>query len=152
MILIDEEGKALGKVNRDQAMYLAYQAEADLVLLNESQNPPIAKIMDYGKFLYTQQKQLAKQKAKAHEVEIKEVRLGIKIGDHDLQVKEERIKKFFASGDKVKVTVQLRGREMIFQDRVRSMLEKIKIATGGTFETSVERMGNRFSAVLTKAK
>lgn len=108
--------------------------------------------MDYGKHLYTLQKQIAKQKAHAHEVEIKEVRLGVKIGDHDLMVKENRIKKFFADGDKVKVTIQLRGREMIFQDRVRALMDRIKLDTGGVAETNVERMGNRFSAVLTKAK
>lgn len=131
---------------------MAYQAESDLVLLNESQNPPIAKIMDYGKYLYNQQKQLSKQKAKTHETTIKEVRMGIKIGDHDLAVKEGRIKKFFEQGDKVKVTIQLRGREMIFQDKVKTLLERIKTDTNGVFETMPERMGNRFSAILTKSK
>lgn len=131
---------------------MAYQAETDLVLINEHQNPPIAKIMDHGKYLYNLQKQIAKQRAHAHEVEVKEVRLGVKIGDHDLKVKEDRIKKFFAAGDKVKVTIQLRGREMIFQDRVRALMDKIKLDTGGTSETNVERMGNRFSAVLIKSK
>ncbi len=131
---------------------MAYQAETDLVIINENQNPPVAKLMDYGKHLYTLQKQIAKQKAHAHEVEIKEVRLGVKIGDHDLLVKENRIKKFFAAGDKVKVTIQLRGREMIFQDRVRALMDRIKLETGGVAETNVERMGNRFSAVLIKSK
>lgn len=108
--------------------------------------------MDYGKYLYNLQKQIAKQKAHSHEVEIKEVRMGIKIGDHDLKVKEDRIKKFFTSGDKVKVTIQLRGREMIFQDRVRALMDKIKLDTNGVSESDVERMGNRFSTVLIKSK
>lgn len=151
-MLIDEEGKPLGKVSIDQALYLSYQADSDLVLLNEAQNPPIAKIMDYGKYLYTQQKQLAKQKAKTHETTIKEVRMGIKIGDHDLGVKIGHIKKFFEQGDKVKVTIQLRGREMIFQDKVKALMERIKTESNGAYETSPERMGNRFSVVLTKAK
>ncbi len=152
VMLIDEEGKVLGKVGIDQALYLAYQAETDLVLLNETQNPPIAKLMDYGKHLYNLQKQISKQKAKSHETTIKEVRMGIKIGDHDLEVKEGRIKKFFAAGDKVKVTIQLRGREMIFQDRVRALMNRIMTDTNATSETSLERMGNRFSAVLIQSK
>jgi translation initiation factor IF-3 len=151
-MLIDDEGKSLGKVGIDQALYLAYQAETDLVLINENQNPPIAKIMDYGKHLYNLKKQVAKQKAKSHDSVIKEVRMGIKIGDHDLAVKVGRIKKFFAAGDKVKVTIQLRGREMIFQDRVRALMDKIKTESGGVSENDVERMGNRFSVVLIKSK
>ena len=150
--MIDENGKTLGAVNRDQALYLAYQADMDLVLIGENQKPPIAKIMDYGKHLYTLQKQIAKQKAHAHEVEIKEVRMGLKIGDHDLAVKTGRIKRFFEEGDKVKVTIQLRGREMIFQNRVQDLLEKIRVETGAVYEKGMERTGNRFSAVLTKAK
>ena len=142
----------MGKVGIDQALYLAYQNDTDLVLLNESQNPPIAKLMDYGKHLYNLQKQVAKQKAHSHEMTIKEVRMGIKIGDHDLAVKEGRIKKFFEQGDKVKVTIQLRGREMIFQDRVRALMDKIILDTHSVSETSLERMGNRFSAVLIKSK
>lgn len=108
--------------------------------------------MDHGKYLYNLQKQVAKQKAHSHEVEIKEVRLGIKIGDHDLEVKEARIKKFFFAGDKVKVTIQLRGREMIFQDRVRALMERIKLDTDATSEGDMGRMGNRFSAVLIQSK
>lgn len=123
-----------------------------MVLINEDQNPPIAKLMDHGKYLYNLQKQVAKQKAHSHEVEIKEVRLGIKIGDHDLAVKEARIKKFFTAGDKVKVTIQLRGREMIFQDRVRALMERIKLDTEAVSEGDMGRMGNRFSAVLIQSK
>jgi translation initiation factor IF-3 len=108
--------------------------------------------MDYGKYQYNLQKQVAKQRAHSHEVAVKEVRMGIKIGDHDLSVKEGRIKKFFDEGDKVKVTIQLRGREMIFQDRVRALMDKIKLDTGGSGESDVERMGNRFSVVLIKSK
>jgi len=139
-------------VGLDQALYLAYQLDTDLVMINENQNPPIAKLMDYGKHLYNLQKQISKQKARSHETEIKEVRMGIKIGDHDLAVKIGRIKKFFDAGDKVKVTIQLRGREMIFQDRVKALIEKIKLESGGVGESDVERMGNRFSTVLIKSK
>lgn len=108
--------------------------------------------MDYGKYLYNLQKQIAKQRAHVHEVEIKEVRLGVKIGDHDLQVKENKITKFFNQGDKVKVTIQLRGREMIFQNRVRALMDRIITDTNAIAEGDMGRMGNRFSVVLNKAK
>lgn len=151
-MLIDEEGVALGKVSRDQALYLAHDAGLDLVMLNANQVPPLAKIMDYGKHLYAQQKQESKQKAHAHQTELKEVRLGIKIGDHDLEVKEAQIIKFLARGDRVKVSLQLRGREMMFRDRVATFLEKIRIDTGSIFERPLERLGNRFSTILIKSK
>lgn len=152
VFLIDEEGKTLGKISRDQALYLAYDAGVDLVLLNEAQNPPLARLMDYGKYLYSQQKQESKQKAHSHQTELKEVRMGVKIGQHDLEVKEGMIKKFLERGDRVKVTIQLRGREMIFKDRVNDLLEKIRIDVHGVFETPLERLGNRFSTVLIPSK
>lgn len=108
--------------------------------------------MDYGKYLYAQQKQLSKQKAKTHETELKEMRLGIKIGQHDLEVKESAIKKFLERGDRVKVTVQLRGREMMFKDKVPAFLEKVKSETGAELEKPLDRLGNRFSIVLIKKK
>lgn len=152
VLLIDEEGKALGKVSRDQALYLAHETGLDLVLLNPNQNPPLARIMDYGKYLYSQQKQESKQKANAHQTELKEVRLGIKIGDHDLEVKVNQMKKFLERGDRVKVSVQLRGREMMFKDRVTEFLEKVRVQAGANFEKPLERLGNRFSVVLIKSK
>jgi len=152
LYLIDEDGKPLGKVSRDQALYLAFEKGYDLVLINDSQTPPIGKLMDYGKYLYSKQKQVSKQKAKAHASELKEIRFGLKIDSHDLDVKIAKAKKFLERGDKVKVTIQLRGREMMFQDRVKDLIGKVCTETGATLEKSVERMGNRFSAIMTKVK
>lgn len=129
---------------------MAYEKELDLVLINENSRPPITRLMDYGKYVYTQTKSINKQKAKSHGGEIKEIRFSIKIGEHDLQVKINQIKRFFEHGDKVKITVQLKGREMMFRDRVAGLMEKIKQETGGTYEKSVEKMGTRFFATLTK--
>ena len=108
--------------------------------------------MDYGKYIYNQTKQISKQKAKSHGPELKEIRFGIKIDQHDLDFKIRLVKKFLERGDKVKVSVQLRGREMMFQDRVRNLIEKIKNDAGGTFEKPIERLGPRFFATITKAK
>lgn len=150
--LIDESGQSHGLTSRDQALFLAQEKEVDLVLINEKANPPIAKLMDYGKFIYNQEKQIAKQKAKTKDIEIKEIRFGMKISDHDLSVKINKAKKFFDLGDKVKVTVQLRGREMMFRDKVNQIIERFKNESGGTYEKPIERLGNRFFAILTKGK
>jgi len=150
IVLIDDEGHAQGQVSLDQARYLAYEKDLDLVLINEAVNPPIAKLMDYGKYIYDQTKMTNKQKAKSRNTELKEVRFGVKIDDHDLEVKINKIKQFLEHGNKVKITVQLRGREMMFRDRMVSLMDKIKTETGGVFEKNVEKMGNRFFAILSK--
>lgn len=150
ILLIDDEGQNQGIVSRDQALYLAYEKGLDLALINEKITPPIGKLLDYGKYLYNQEKQLSKQKARTHTSEIKEVRMGLKIGQHDLQVKIDRIKSFFDRGDKVKVVVILRGREMAFRHKVPELLERVRKEVNGTFEKQAEKMGNRFSVTMMK--
>lgn len=131
---------------------MAYEKGLDLALINENGNPPVAKLMDYGKYIYNQTKMLNKQKAKSHGSELKEVRFGIKIDSHDLDVKINKIKQFMDKGDKVKITIQLRGREMMFRDRMADLMEKIKTETGGEYDKPVEKMGNRFFATLSRGK
>lgn len=152
MILINEEGRQQGLASRDQALFLAYEKGFDLVMLNEKSNPPIAKLMDYGKYVYSQEKQISKQKAKVKDVELKEIRMGIKISEHDMNVKINQAKKFLEIGDKVKLTIQLRGREMMFRDKVQPLLNKIISEAGGVLEKPTERLGTRFSVIITKAK
>ncbi|AKM82605.1 MAG: translation initiation factor 3 (bIF-3) [Berkelbacteria bacterium GW2011_GWE1_39_12] len=123
-----------------------------MALINDKVSPPVVKMMDYGKYIYNQTKMQNKQKAKAHGSELKEVRFGIKIDTHDLEVKINKIKQFLDKGDKVKVTIQLRGREMMFRDRMADLMEKIKTETGGVFDKPVEKMGNRFFATMSKGK
>lgn len=151
VMLIDENGVSLGKVSRDQALYLAFEKGYDLVLINEYLNPPLAKLMDYGKYLYSKQKQVSKQRAQSHGAQLKEIRMGIKIDEHDLEVKTNQAKKFLSRGDKVKVTVQLRGREMAFANRVPSLIDRIIKLTNGKLEKPLDKMGNRFSIIITKA-
>lgn len=108
--------------------------------------------MDYGKYIYSQTKQVAKQRARAKETELKEIRFGMKISEHDLNVKINKAKEFLERGDKVKITVQLRGREMMFRDKVNDIIEKVKAQLNANYEKPVERLGTRFSAILTKGK
>jgi translation initiation factor IF-3 len=151
-LLIDEEGQQQGLVSRDQALYLAIEKEFDLVLINERANPPIAKLMDYGKYLYNQGKQVAKQRAKTKDIEIKEIRLSIKISEHDLDVKINQAKRFLDAGDKVKISVQLKGREMMFREKVPKLIDRIKTETNGILEKPIDKMGSRFFAILGRAK
>lgn len=128
-------------------MYLAHEADLDLVQVSFS-NPPVVKILDYGKYLYSQKKLESKQKTKSKSPEIKEVRISLKIDPHDLDFKTKQAQKFLQNGDKVKVAVKLLGREMMFAHRVRDLLNKFKELAGGEFEGSIEKMGSRFSVIL----
>lgn len=128
-------------------MLLAYDAGLDLVQVSAA-NPPVTKIIDYGKYRYAQEKQESRQKVKSKAPEIKEIRISLKINQHDLDFKTKQAKKFLDDGDKVKVVVKLMGREMMFASRVREVLENFKNLAEGEFEGPVEKMGSRFSAIL----
>lgn len=104
--------------------------------------------MDYGKYRYAQEKQESHQKVKSRGPEIKEIRISLKISSHDLDFKSKQAKKFLEDGDKVKVTVKLMGREMMFRERVREVLENFKNLANGEFEGPIEKLGNRFSTIL----
>lgn len=131
---------------------MAYDAELDLVEVNSAANPSVAKIMDYGKYRYLQEKQESRQKSKSKGPQIKEVRLSFKISPHDLGFKTKQAQKFLDQGDKVKVAVKLKGREMMYARKIQEMLRNFAQAAGGTVVGPTERMGNRFSAVIEKAK
>lgn len=133
----------------DQALYLAYEAELDLVQVSNS-SPPVVKMMDYGKYRYSQEKQESRQKVKSKGPEVKEIRISLKISAHDLDFKSKQARKFLENGDKVKIALKLIGREMVFRDKVRETLENFRNLSGGEFEGPVEKMGNRFSVVLRK--
>lgn len=97
----------------------------DLVEISPNANPPVAKIIDWGKFNYQRTKQLQKNKRNAKVVELKQMRFGLKIGDHDLQVKLGKVNKFLEAGHKVKLTVFFRGREMAHKDLGFKLADKI---------------------------
>ncbi len=110
--LIDENGENHGVVLTSKALQMAEDADLDLVLISPNQNPPVAKILDYGKYKYEQAKKAKEAKKKQHVVEIKEVKMRYKIDVHDYEVRLKSTKKFISQGNKVKVVVMLRGREM----------------------------------------
>lgn len=131
-------------------MLLAYEGELDLVEVNSSTARPVVKIMDYGKYRYNQEKQESKQKSKSKGPEIKEVRLSLKISEHDLDFKTKQAQKFLSSGDKVKVAVKLIGREMMFRAKAYEMIENFRKNIAAEYESKVERLGNNFSTILVR--
>ncbi len=110
--LIDNEGVNHGVVPTSKALAMAEEADLDLVLISPNQAPPVAKILDYGKYKYEMAKKAKEAKKKQHVVEIKEVKVRYKIDVHDYEVRIKSVRKFISQGNKVKIVVMLRGREM----------------------------------------
>ena len=110
--LIDENGENHGVVATSKALQMAYDADLDLILISPNQEPPVAKILDYGKYKYEMAKKAKEAKKKQKTVEVKEVKMRYKIDVHDYDVRLKSTKKFIAQGNKVKAVVMLRGREM----------------------------------------
>lgn len=110
--LIDQDGQNHGVIATSKALQMAYDADLDLVLINPNQEPPVAKILNYGKYKYELEKRAKEAKKKQHTVDIKEIKIRYKIDTHDYQVRIKSIEKFIAQGNKVKIVVMLRGREM----------------------------------------
>ncbi len=110
--LIDDEGNNHGVIATSKALLMAEDKGLDLILVSPNQEPPVAKILDYGKYKYETEKRAKEAKKKQHTVDIKEIKVRYKIDVHDYNVKINAIKKFLASGNKVKIVVMLRGREM----------------------------------------
>ncbi|RYG92406.1 translation initiation factor IF-3 [Loktanella sp. IMCC34160] len=123
--LIGAEGENLGVVHPAKAMDLAEEAGLDLVEISPNANPPVCKIMDYGKFKYETQKKEAEARKKQKIIEIKEVKFRPGTDTHDYEVKMRNVYKFLENGDKVKVTLRFRGREMAHQDLGRELLHRI---------------------------
>lgn len=110
--LIDENGTNHGIVPTSKALEMADDAGLDLVLISPNQAPPVAKILDYGKYKYELAKKAKEAKKKQHVVEIKEIKVRYKIDVHDYEVRLKSVRKFISQGNKVKIVVMLRGREM----------------------------------------
>lgn len=124
--LIDEAGEMLGVMSIRDALYKAYQAGLDLLEISPNAVPPVCKITDYGKFKYEQQKKANEARKKQKVVEIKEIKVRPNIDDHDYEVKMKQAKSFIGEGDKVKVTLRFRGREMAHQELGVKLLERIR--------------------------
>jgi translation initiation factor IF-3 len=126
VLLIDQDGEKRGVVPTRQAIEIAVAAGLDLVEVSPGTQPPVCKILDFGKYKYQQQKKKAEAKKKQKVVEIKEIKMRPNIDDHDYEVKSKAIKRFFEEGDKVKVTLKFRGREAAHQERGIELLKRLE--------------------------
>ncbi|MFO0890761.1 MAG: translation initiation factor IF-3 [Isosphaeraceae bacterium] len=146
--VINAEGAMLGVMPTSKALEAAREAGMDLVEVAPNERPPVCKIIDYGKFKYTQKKKLSKQKQ--HQVQVKEIRVRPKTGDHDIEVKVKRAKEFLEAKDKVLVNVLFRGRELAHIDEGRRVMEEVLQALDevGKLEKTPSMEGRRMTAIL----
>jgi translation initiation factor IF-3 len=127
--LIDETGQNAGIVSKVDALARAEQAGLDLVEVSPDAEPPVCKILDFGKYKYQEQKKAAEARKHQKIVEIKEIKMRPGIDDHDYDVKMRAIRRFFEEGDKVKITLRFRGREMAHQHLGMDVLKRVKTDT-----------------------
>ena len=129
MRCIDPEGEQLGVIDTFDAIRKAEEFGLDLVEVQPNVDPPVCKILDYGKFKYEAQKRANEARKKQKIIEVKEIKLRPNIDEHDYQVKMRNVQKFLNAGDKVKVTLRFRGREMAHQDLGANVLTRVREET-----------------------
>jgi translation initiation factor IF-3 len=125
MRVIDEEGKQLGVVSRAEALQMAADRELDLVEISPDASPPVAKIVDWGKYNYQRTKQIQKNKRGTKTLDMKQMRFGLKISEHDLGVKLRKVTGFLEVGHKVKITIFYRGRELAHKELGFKLADKV---------------------------
>ena len=125
LLVVDMDGEKRGPMTHDEAMDLAMDAGVDLVEVSGGDNP-VCKLMDYGKHKYQQQKKKAEARKKQKTVDLKEIKMRPNIDDHDYETKAKAMRRFFEGGDKVKVTLRFRGREMAHQERGMELLKRVQ--------------------------
>ncbi|WP_422378874.1 translation initiation factor IF-3 [Roseibium sp.] len=152
--LIDHEGANRGVVPTEEAMDIALDAGLDLVEIQPNANPPVCKILDYGRYKYQAQKKAAEARKKQKTVEIKEIKMRPNIDTHDYEVKMKNMLRFFNDGDKVKVTLRFRGREMAHQDLGMNLLNKVREETNeiAKVESAPKLEGRQMVMVLAPLK
>jgi translation initiation factor IF-3 len=126
VFLIGEDGHKFGELGTDEARAVAEERGYDLVEVSPENKPPVCKLMDYGKYKYEQQKKANEARKKQKVIEIKEIKMRPTIDDHDYDVKMRAMKRFFDEGDKVKVTLRFRGREMAHQHLGMELLTRVQ--------------------------
>lgn len=154
--VIDEEGTQAGIMKTADAIAFAETRGYDLVEVHPKAEPPIAKLLDYGHFKYEKEKEARKQKAHAHKVEVKEIRISYRLGDHDREVRRTKGLKFLEEGNKVQVVMILRGREKqhanLAQEGVEEFAKSLNIEKHPTkIEQPFQRQGSRLTITVARA-
>jgi len=148
--VIGENGEQLGVMSVKEALKLAKEAELDLVKIAPTAKPPVCKIIDYGKYRYEQARKEKEAKKKQKIVSIKEIRVSLTIEEHDIDIKAKNARKFLLDGDKVKITVRFRGREMELAHMGEKILDTFvsKLEDVGSVEKKPKREGRNMTLVL----
>jgi len=136
--LVDENGEMVGVVAIRDALERAQEAGLDLVEVSPNAEPPVCKILDYGKFRFEEQKRKSELKKKQKVVEVKEIQIRPGISEHDFQVKMRAAEKFIGNGDKLKITMRFRGREMTHQQLGMEVLNRVKTILGDKIKVEQE--------------
>ena len=152
--VVDSDGAQLGIISREEALEVAQERELDLVLVSEKANPPVCRIMNYGKFKFEQEKKAKEAKKKSHQTEVKEVKMRYKIDQHDYQVRIGQATRFLKSGDKVKCTVIFRGREIQHTALAETLLKRMAkdLEEQGEVQQAPKREGRNMIMFLTPRK
>jgi translation initiation factor IF-3 len=153
--LIDQEGQQVGVVPLQQAQDLAREKDLDLVEISPTANPPVCKIMDYGKYIFQQKKKQSEAKKKQKVIVVKEVQFRPRIDEHDFEFKKNNIVRFLQHGDKVKASIRFRGREMTHMELGRAVLDRLlaDIKEFGAAESAhPDVQGNRMTIVIAPNK
>ena len=148
--VIDTDGGQLGIMTPRDALRMAEEKELDLVLVSDKADPPVCRIMDYGKFKFEQEKKAREARKKQHTSDVKEVKMRYKIEDHDYQVRVNQAEKFLKAGDKVKATIMFRGREIQHSDLAEELLKRMAKDLGelGEVQQAPKREGRNMMMLL----
>ena len=154
MRLIDQNGEQAGIMSLIQAMRVAEEAELDLVEISPTAKPPVCRIMDYGKFRFEQQKKAAEARKKQKQIQVKEVKFRPGTDEGDYQVKLRNLVRFLGEGDKAKITLRFRGREVVHQDIGLNLLKRIEddLSEYGSVEQRPKMEGRQMVMVIAPSK
>ena len=148
--VIGNDGELIGIISSAEARKIAEEKDLDLVMISPNAKPPVCKIMDYGKFIYEQSKKEKEAKKKQKVINIKEIRVSLTIEEHDIDIKAKNARKFLLDGDKVKITVRFRGREMELSHIGERILDKFatKLEDVCQIEKKPKKEGRNMTMVL----
>ena len=154
VLVLDNEGKNLGVMSPSEGLRLSKEQELDLVLINPKSTPPVAKIIDFGQFKYQQEKEERLKVAHAHVTEVKGIRLSLRISPHDMENRQNQTIKFLNEGDKVKIEIFLKGREMQQKQMARAVIEKfinnVNALVPVRKDQEIESQMNKVTAIIAK--
>lgn len=148
------DGGQLGIITPQEALRIAEEKELDLVLVSDKADPPVCRIMDYGKYKFEQEKKAREARKKQHTADVKEVKMRYKIEEHDYQVRVNQAERFLKSGDKVKATITFRGREIQHSDLAEDLLKRMAMDLDALAEVqqAPKREGRNMMMLLSPKK